>query len=207
MKKAVQKFVFVFLISPVVVWIIIHPRQLVKEWLLTPVYLKSNITSLISPDKVAKVDQERWNAFGPKKEETISRVFYNKGLVLADDLFSLVTYLSPRFYFQSGDGTNFTPKSVEPIASVAFVFWILGLVALIKKRRFKLIYVSLLFAAIVYFAGHRNFAFLFPVLIAYIGIVLVGVESIKKKIYRRASFLLLMLYGVLLLARMFFINA
>lgn len=207
MKKNVLKFLFVFLISPVLVWMVIHPKQVVKEWLLTPSYFRSNVTSLISSDKVAKVDEARWNAFGPKKEEAISRAFYNKGLVLVDDLFSALTYLSPRFYFQSGDGTNFSPNGVEPLASIAFVFWVLGLIALIKKRRFKLIYFCLIFAAIAYFVGHRNFAFLFPVLIAYVGIVLIGVNSIKKPLYKKLSFSFLTLYSLFILIRMFLLNA
>lgn len=206
MIQTIKKILFVLAVSPVFIWMAIHPKDLAAEWMKMPGYFKENISSLISPDKVMKVDIERWNAFGPAREDFFSKAYYNKGLILIDDFFSLTTYLSPRLYFQSGDGTGFSPSGVEPLATPLFVFWVLGILHLVKKGKYKLFVSVFLFAAFAYLAGHRNFAFLFPVAAVYAYISVSGIESLGKKLPKKAAYTCLVVYGFYLLARMFFLR-
>ena len=202
----IKKIFFALVISPVFVWMIIHPKELFSEWIKIPEYSKTNISSLLSPDKIMKVDTERWNAFGPRREEFISKVYYNKGTVLLDDFFSLTTYFSPRLYFQSGDGTNFSPNRVEPIAIPLFVFWIMGIVELIKNKKYKLFIAAFLFGIFAYFAGQRNFAFLFPVAGIYTWISIYGIELLKKIQTKNKVYVFLGLYGLYLFGRLFLLK-
>lgn len=203
MIKTVKKIIFFLLVSPVFVWMFIHPKDLISEWKRTPGYLKNNISSLISQDKLDKVFTERWNAFGPEREDLSSKIYYNKGTVLIDDFFSLTTYLSPRLYFQSGDGSNFSPPGVEPIAIPLFVFWIIGTVALVKNKKYLPFVLALFFGAFAFLAGHRNFAFLFPVAAIYAWMGIYGIESLKKDSSKVAVYALFCLYGIYLMGRIF----
>lgn len=206
MKFFLKKFIFILVVSPALVWIFFHPMGVIKEWLRLPTYLKNNLNSLIGNDKLMKVDEERWNAFGPKKEEIISKIYYNKGTVLADDFFTMLTYLSPRLYFQSGDGSSLSPPRAEPIAIPLFLFWVIGIAALIKKGKSKVLLSILLLGLFAYFFGQRNMAYLLPILIIYIIIAHEGIESIKNKNTRKVVYLVLTLYGLFLLGRVFILK-
>ncbi|HJY98716.1 MAG TPA: hypothetical protein VJ227_03310 [Patescibacteria group bacterium] len=206
MKKKIKKFVFGIVISPAVVWMCLYPKDLLGEWVKIPSYFKTNIASLVSPDKTAKIDVARWNSFGKEREDALSKAYYNKGYIIIDDFFSFTTYLSPRFYFQSGDGTPFTPKGVEPIAIPAFVFWVMGIIAVIKKGNYKYLYLPPIFALLAYLFGHKNLAFLFPVLALYVGLVIKGLGSIKNRTTREISYIFLIIYGLFLIGRMILLN-
>lgn len=204
--KIAKKIFFFLLISPVFLWIILRPKELISEWSKIPVYLKSNISSLVSQDKLAKVFTERWNAFGPEKEDLPSKIYYNKGMVLVDDFFSMTTYFSPRIYFQSGDGTNFSPPGVEPITIPMFVFWVMGIIALINNKKWKPFVAIFAFGIFAYLAGQRNFAFLFPIALIYVWISMLGIKTIKSPLKRNIVYSFLSLYGIFLLGRIFFLK-
>jgi hypothetical protein len=177
--------------------------NLISEWKNTGSYFKNNIHSIFSDDKVSKVDEARWNAFGPKKEELPAKLFYNKGTVLLDDAFSLLTNLGPRIYFQSGDGTRLSPPKVEPIAIPLFAFWVLGIIDLIKNKKFRLFIWSFLIAIAVYIFGQRNMAYLFPLSIIYSWIAVCGIESLKSTKFKKTVYILISIYGLYLLGRIF----
>ena len=206
MRQNIKKIAFILIVSPVLVWILIHPAAIIKEWARLPSYFKNNIHSLIGSDTLAKVNEERWNSFGTNKENLLSKVYYNKGTVLVDDFFTMLTYLSPRIYFQAGDGTNFSPPGVEPIAIPIFVFWVLGFIALLKENKFKLILAVLFFGVFTYFVGQKTLAFLFPVVLIYLAISVIGIESIKSKKTKKTIYILLSLYGIYLLGRIFILK-
>lgn len=168
-----------------------------------PQYFKNNLNRLLTGDELAKVNEARWNAFGPAREEITAKIFYNKGLVLVDDFFSALASLSPRLYFQAGDGTQLSPPKVEPVAGPLFFFWVIGLIEFLKRRQFKILSLPFIFALGAYLLGQSNLAFLLPILVVYAFISFKGLETIKNINWRRFSFFLVFLYGAFLLGRMF----
>lgn len=203
MINIIKKIIFVLVVSPLFIWMAIHPTGLIQEWMRVPGYFKDNLSSLVSPDKVMKVDTERWNAFGPAREELPAKIFYNKGTVVIDDFFSLTTYFSQRLYFQSGDGSNFSPERVEPLAIPLFAFWIMGILALIRNKKYTPFIAVFLLGVFAYLFGHRNFAFLFPIAAIYAGIGMYGIETLKKDSTKKFIYVFFCLYGLYLMGRMF----
>jgi hypothetical protein len=206
MKQNIKRSVFILISSPVVLWNILHPVNFIKELIRAPSYFENNIHSMISADKLAKIDEERWNALGPQKEEFFARLLFNKGTVVVDDFFSMLSNLSPRIYFQSGDGTNLTPSGVEPIAAPLFIFWILGVINLIKNSKFKLIYWVFVIGCLVYIFGQKNMAYLMPISIIYSAMSVYGIENIKGAKIKKFIYLVISLYGVFLLGRVFLLK-
>ena len=204
MKEITRKILFAFIISPLLLVLVMHANQIMREWRTIPSYFKNNAYALLSGDKLVKMNEVRWNSFGGKSK--ISGLIYNKGYVVIDDFFSLLTYYSPRFYFQAGDGTLFSPKNTEPVAIPAFFFWLFGIVGLVKKKSMFLIYAALLFGVFAFLVGRDNFAFLFPVAISYILIAYQGIVSIKSKNLRTLSFVSVVIYGLFLYGRMFWVK-
>jgi hypothetical protein len=199
------RIAFYFLVAPAFIWMLFSPLKVVKEISLFPGYLKSNILSIFSEENLAKVEEARWNAFGPAKEDLPSRLFYNKGYVLVNEFFTFLTYFSPRYYFQSGDGGNFVNPKSEPVAMPLFIFWVLGLIYLVRAGKFKKICLVLVFGLITFLAGKRNFAYLFPVAILYISIALDGIYALFKPGSRKIIFAALSVYSFYILARLFLI--
>lgn len=191
-----------FLLSPAFVFIILSPLNFFKEIFGFPSYLKSNISSFVSPERLAYVEEVRWNAFGEGREDLTSQLYYNKGYYLVDNLFGYFSFLSPRIYFQAGDGTGFSPKGVEPIAIPLFLFFVLGILALVKKKDFRLLIISFVFGFIAFLAGRKNLTFLFPVLITYVLIAYEGFEGFYPK-KRKLWIVLLSLYALFLYGRIF----
>jgi len=190
--KKIKNILFAVVVAPIFLWLFIHPGKVLSEWKNIPSYFSSNIHSLTSTDKLSKINEERWNAFGSEREDLLSKVYYNKGTALMDDLFSALSYLSPRIYFQSGEGS--------------FLFWILGLVDLLRNKKFKPILLALLFALTTYIFGQRNMAFLFPIAIIYLFISLRGIEVIKSTKFRKTIYISLFVYGLYLLGRVFLLK-
>lgn len=202
MNQKLKKVVFVLIASPFLIWTLLHFPGILKEWKKMPDYFRNNIHSIISSDKLSKVDEERWNSFGSKNKGNVAKIFYNKGTVILDDLFTVASNLNPRVYFQAGDGTNLSPPKVEPLVFPLFVFWIIGLLKLIKYKNFKLILWSVFFAFFVYIFGQRNMAYLFPILIIYLIISIKGVDTISNIKFRNSIYLTVSIYGLFLLGRM-----
>ncbi len=204
--KKIKNILFAVVVAPIFLWLFIHPGKVLSEWKNIPSYFSSNIHSLTSTDKLSKINEERWNAFGSEREDLLSKVYYNKGTALMDDLFSALSYLSPRIYFQSGEGSSLSPPRIEPIAIPLFLFWILGLVDLLRNKKFKPILLALLFALTTYIFGQRNMAFLFPIAIIYLFISLRGIEVIKSTKFRKTIYISLFVYGLYLLGRVFLLK-
>lgn len=198
-----RKYFFLLLIiSPIFWWIILQPIKGISEFVKLPIYTKNKIQTIFSEEKLRSIDEMRWNAFGEEKEETISKLYYNKGLIIIDNLFEYLSLLSPRIYFQSGDGSNFSPPGVEPIPFFAFFFWLFGLIKLIKQRSNKLLFLFLSSPVFAFFAGSRSVIFLIPTLIIYIYIAAIGMEALVEKYkYKNLIITLLIIYGVYILSR------
>jgi hypothetical protein len=191
-----------FLLSPAFLFIILSPANFFREIGGFPTYLKSNINSFVSPERLSYVEEVRWNAFGKSREDLPSQLYYNKGYYLIDNIFGYFSFISPRIYFQAGDGTGFSPKGVEPIAIPLFLFFILGILALVKKKDFKLLLFALIFGFVAFLVGRKNLAFLFPVLITYILIAFEGFKGFYPQ-KRKLWVVLLSLYALFLYGRIF----
>lgn len=199
--KLLQKFFPFILLSPAFFWLLFHPGSILAEIAKSPGYIKANISNVFAPDRLMAIEEMRWNAFGPEKEELGASLVYNKGFVLVDNFFSFVAFLSPRYYFQSGDGTNFSPPGVNPISGVLFFSWVLGMIYFLGKKNMRIFWTVLIFGAFAFLAGKRNFAFLFPVLLIYLFISYKGTLEIPPKL--RRNFLIgFFIYGLFQLGRM-----
>jgi hypothetical protein len=177
MKKKIN-FFLILLLTAGIWWNLFNIKNIILEWKDIPNLVKNNLSLIFSLDNQAKLYEVRWNAFGMKKENILSKIFYNKGYILVDNLFSFLSYTSPRMYFQAGDGTRFSPPNVEPLAGILFPFWVIGIIFLIKKNKFKPIVLTLLFSFLAFLIGIRTFAFLLPILIIY---TFIASEVLNKK--------------------------
>ena len=199
--KRIYFFLLLF-ISPGFWWVVFQPINVSAELARFPIYAKRKVASIFSSEKLRNVEEMRWNAFGEEKEELISRLYYNKAMVLVDNSFEYLSLLSPRTYFQAGDGTEFSPPGVEPIPFFAFVFWIIGLIKLVKQGKFKPLFLLSVSPLLGFLTGARNLVFLFPVLLVYVYIASQGIEALLNK-YKKRKFVigLLITYGVFIINR------
>jgi hypothetical protein len=195
-------FFLLLLLSPGFWWVISQPVNVSTELAKFPVSAKRKITSIFSDEKLRYVEEMRWNAFGEEKDELISRLYYNKASVVVNDSFEYLSLLSPRIYFQAGDGTGFSPPGVEPVPFFGFVFWISGLIVLVKKKEFKTLSLLLVSPFFGFLAGARNLVYLFPVLVLYVYIASRGMEVLLGKHKKKKLVIgLLIAYGIFIISR------
>ena len=187
-----RKFLFIFLlaVSPGFWWILFQPISVVSELQKSPVYIEKKINSLFDDERVVRIGRLRW-AHVEESEFKIflSRAFYNKLMIFVDEFFSFTSFLSPRIYFQAGDGSGFSPPGIEPIPIILFPFWIYGILRLIKERRYRAIYLLLLFGFGAFLFGQRKLTYLWPVLLVNIYFAKEGLAAISKS--RTRTFLIL----------------
>jgi len=195
-------FLFLLFLSPGFWWIIFQPSGVFSELVKTPTYIREKTSSIFTEEKLGFVMEMRWNAFGEEQDELISKIYYNKGLILVDNFFEYLSLLSPRIYFQAGDGSRFSPPGVEPIPIFLFFLWVFGLIRLMQARKLKTLFLVFISPVFAYLAGRRNFVFLFPVLLFYIYVASLGLEAVLTR-YRKGSWLirLLAIYGLFIIGR------
>lgn len=177
--KSIKLPVFVVILSLTsgIYWNLFNVRYIVSEWLKLPTYTISNVQNLFTPSALLKIEETRWNAFGDGREDLLSKVYYNKAYLILDKFFDYTTFLSPRFYFQAGDGTRFSPPGVEPIVGILFPFFVFGIIKLVKEKSWKLLFACLIFSLVAFLAGQKNLAYLLPVLIFYVYISTLTLRS------------------------------
>ena len=202
-----SRFLILLLLTPGIWWLVWHLHLLVVEWQKTPSYLKTKWSTVFSEQRLAPIEEFRWRAFGKERGSLQGRLFYNKLIVILDQFFDWTTFLLPRFYFQSGDGTQFSPPGIEPIPSLFFVFWVGGLADLIKKKDLKSIFIIFLSSLPGFVLGQKTMAFLFPVLLVYLYIANKGIGwAIKREKKLTLSLLTIcFLYSLFLLGRMIYL--
>jgi hypothetical protein len=201
-----KRFFFLVLLTPIFWWLVLKPGALISEWARAPIYVNEKVRGVFEGEYLQNVNELRWNAFGPEKEEPLATAYYNKGLVLINESINFLTFLSPRFYFLSGSGEGFSPPGVEPIASPLFIFWLFGLVYFLKGRKFKPIYYSLGFAFLAFLTGQKTMAFLFPVAFIYLFIAWKGIEEVLLKKNLNIIYFAIELYSLYLLGRLMWIS-
>ena len=107
-----------------------------------------------------------------------ARWWFNKGWVGADEVFSLLTLLSPRIYFQAGDGSRISPPGVEPAPGILAIFWAAGIVVSLKKNSWRPFAVAVAGAVAAWTVGGVRMAFLLPVSAAYLFMVNEGAMAV-----------------------------
>jgi hypothetical protein len=190
------KLALLFLSTPLFVWTMFHPQIALQEISRIPSYVSSHIVNIAkSEDFSGKINDMR--AAGG------SRFFYNKGLIVMDEFFIFSSYLSPRIYFQAGDGTGLSPRSTEPIAGIMFVFFLFGIFIMLKRRQCKTLAALLIFALLAYATGQPKFPFILPIAVIYTFIGYKAFLEITKK--QKTALLFVMIINIFLSIRMFII--
>ncbi len=114
------------------------------------------------------------------REQTLySKLFYNKGSIIVDEFFSFLSFFGPRYYFQSGDGTIFSPGKVEPIPVLLFPFWLMGLSMFIKNKRVGIVLLYILLVFIVFLLGKFELPFVWPVIVFNIYLSYFALKNVK----------------------------
>ncbi len=194
-------YIFLVLITPVFWSIIFGVPLLIDTWKTVPTSIHSSLSSLFAPDRLKFIEDSRWESQKHPGNKFLSRVFYSKPTSLVDDFFSYIAFLSPRIYFQAGDGQGLSPKGVEPMAIILFPLWILGLIKFVANKKFLPIWVMLIFGLIAYIIGQNIFAFTFPLIFVNLYVIKEGFEMIKNKKIRKSILVITLIYGIYIIGR------
>lgn len=179
--KKYEYFLLIF-IMPWLWWLILNINQYVMEWGKAPDYVNTRISNLFSTNKMKYYEDLRWNVFKRTGSNLQGKIFYNKGMIIINEVFDYLAYLSPRYYFQAGDGSRLSSSRVEPIPLILFIFWLYGLYNLINNRKIKYLIFWLFSAVPSWVTGQRNNAFLLLTLISNSFISTFGLRSFLERI-------------------------
>ena len=158
----VKKYLVWWLVTPVFWWMVTRPGAVAFEWRRVPGYARTYLQELTGPERLGRINEMR--GAGGKW----GRVWFNKGYVVVDEIFSVLSLLSPRIYFQAGDGGPLSPPGVEPIPGLLVIFWAGVMVASLKKYNPRPFVIAGLGAVGAYAVGGIRLAFLLPVLGVYL---------------------------------------
>ena len=131
----------------------------------------------------------------------VSKLFYNKLSVFISEFLSFLSFYSPRFFFQAGDGTVFSPNIVEPIVFLLFPFWVYGLFLNIKNKRWWLLAAYLSAGLFAFLFGKRELSFLWPVLLFQLYFIHTGIKTLLPHKITKVYLGVTLLYGIFLLGR------
>ncbi len=133
----------------------------ISEWLMVPFYIERHLSSIFSISNLRFIIDLRGSF--------LSRFLYTKITILLIEATKLLGFLSPKIYFEN------------PFFFILFPFWVLGILKLIKNKKFNLFLVLLGMAFLAYLINEKNLYFLFPIFTIYIYIAVIGLGLIKLK--------------------------
>jgi len=204
--KKERVFVYLLIFSPGFWWMIFKLPLIIKEWFNFPYLAGQKLTSVYTEERLVAVGLMRWANMDVQKNITVfSKLVYNRADIFVDEFFSYLSFFSPRLYFQSGDGSIFSPSGVDPVAMVLFPLFILGIINTAKKGLALPFLILLVSGFIAFLAGTKSFSYLWPVLILYIWFSSRGFSGLNKNMQRIFSKLYLV-YGSFLIFRMLWLN-
>lgn len=186
--------------SPAIWWLLSKSPGVLAEWSNYYAYLISKLENIYSEQRLVRAGLMRWSDVDQGFIRIFSKILYNRFTILIDELFDYLSFLSPRIYFQAGDGSAFSPPEVEPIPVILFPFYIIGITEVIREK-WKIMIIYLSFAGMAYFAGNKTLSYLLPVLIMNIYFVSLGVGRLKNKV-QRIFMIPYAVYSLYILARM-----
>ncbi len=175
-------FLLILFTSPGFWQVFFQPQAFFSQVIQFPKYVSQTVTAKIkSTEYSTRLQEMRWGGRALHREDTISKILYFRHIVILNEMFEFIQNASPKFFFLAGDGSNFSPRRIEPISSILFPFWIIGITTLIREGKKKVGWLFLLFCFIGYISGHKNLVFLFPLFLLQIYICSVGVSLFGKK--------------------------
>lgn len=183
-------FLLLLLTSPSFWLVLLHLPQALSFWQHLPQSVVANIKSKSQSQYLIYIDELRWAGRNFHRNDLLSRVLFNKSLFVTQEFFDFIQYAQPKLYFLAGDGQVFSPRRLEPISSLLFPFWILGIFKIIKDKKLLVPSAYCLFLFLGYASGQKNLALLFPVLILNVYISTLGLKDFKRVIP------LVLVYGV-----------
>lgn len=133
----------------------------------------------------------------------ISKLLYNRILVFISEFLAFMSFFSPRFFFQAGDGTVFSPNTVEPIAFMLLPFWLYGLLLSINKRKWWILAGYVFSTFVAYLFGKREFPFLIFTLLFQFYFIYVGILALIHFKRTRLYLGLAIIYSIFVVGRLF----
>jgi hypothetical protein len=192
------RFIILTFLSPGLWWTISQTPAVVSRWISYPRFVYENITSTNRLEWLTTLDELKWAGVFIHRNNFLSKILYQKLDLVPKEMFEFSEFISPRFYFVTGDGSQFTPSRVEPISTLLFPFWLVGILQLIKQKKFKPLLLAIGVAFIAYLAGKKDFGFLWPNLIIFTYIANIGIELFPTN-YKKGLSLFLIVYGIYIL--------
>jgi hypothetical protein len=123
--------------------------------------IERKVSSIFSGDNIRYVIELR-GAEGP-------RIYYNKALILINEFFRFISFLSPKYYFRYG------------ILILLFPLWLLGIITLIKKKKVKIFVLLFILCFVSYLLDQRSLNYLFPIGLSYLYIACEGIYSLFRR--------------------------
>ena len=134
---------------------------LLSEWLKIPFYIERKVGLIFNGDNIRYVIDLRTGG--------ISRLFYNKILILINEFFRMLSFFSPKHYL------------VHDALVLLFPFWVLAIIKIVREKKLKY---TLTLSALGFFAflvDQRNIVFLFPMAIVYIYLICEEIYSLLRR--------------------------
>jgi len=188
--------ILLIIFSPGLLQLTFNVNQALEIWLHLPVAIISNTKAMLKDDYQERLFEMRWGNYILHRNGILPKIMYSKLLMVEKYVFDWVEFATPRFYFLTGDGSKFSPSSVEPVPALLAPFWFIGLLHLIKKRSYYPFILLILFTGLGFFSGIKNLAVLWPVIILYIYISVLGLHVYKNKWWFKYVAALLFVYSL-----------
>lgn len=196
-------FLLLIVISPFFWWQFLnHQNQILSNYSKTPTFIKNKVSSIFINDQYN--EEFRWDDNTKNSLSTIGKKVYYKCQSLLGEGVKYINNLNPRFYFQSGSGQTDSPPQVEPIAILLLPFSFIGIFKLIKKFKFKVLFIGLISCFFGFITGQTSFYFLFPTALFYLYAIAYEISSWNLK-YQRFFLFILIIYNLFLFLRVNFV--
>ena len=196
-------FILLIIISPFFWWQLLNSQnQILSDYSKTPILIKNKISSIFNNNQYS--EEFRWDNTTKNSPTVIGKKVYYKYHSLLNEGVKYINNLNPRFYFQSGSGQPDSPPQVEPIAILLLPISFLGIFKLIKKFKFKFLFIALISCFFAFITGQISFYFLFPTALFYLYTAAYEIFSWNLK-YQKIFLSLLIIYSLFLFLRVNFI--
>lgn len=195
-KNRIKTFFLLLVISPGFWWTVTKPGAVIKEWLQSPSYVRSSFANRVRGPYLDRLRDMQWGGQLVHRNSFFAKLVYNYPLLLINESVELVEFAQPRLFFVTGDGSPFTPPSLQPIPVILFPFWLIGLLDYVKKKNWSRFLTLFGFTSAAYLIGQKNMAFLLPVLVIYIRWATHGLEILSSPRLRFLSLAIIFSYSI-----------
>jgi len=178
--KTLILYIILLIFSPVFWWQFksANYKNIYSLWKQTPQFISQKVNNLYSDQNIDIIKQLR-----RLPDNKIDRLFYNKATLIGRDLMTALTLTKPQIHFYAGTGGSDSPPNIEPIPIILLPFAILGMVNLIKNKKYTFLILWLASAIPAQIVDQYNYAFLFPTALFYIYFSTIYISKLKKPYY------------------------